>query len=200
LHPHDQYINRLLDEIESDSSVSQRSLAQRLGIALGLTNLLIRRLVHKGWVRVIQVKPNRLSYLLTPTGVVEKARMSRDSLQYSVRFYTDARKRIALRFATLSDDWPSERTDKVIAFFGSGEVAEIGYVCLQETDFTLGAVIDDHHRRRFFDVPLHSAEWLKCNGDGRVFERLVIMSFENTEGISRDLERLQFPSERVFWI
>ena len=42
-----------------------------MGIALGLTNLIIRRLVHKGWVRIIRIKPNRVRYLLTPAGMAE---------------------------------------------------------------------------------------------------------------------------------
>jgi hypothetical protein len=42
-----------------------------MGIALGLTNLLVRRLVHKGWVRIIRIKLNRVRYLLTPAGIAE---------------------------------------------------------------------------------------------------------------------------------
>ena len=42
-----------------------------MGIALGLINLLVRRLVRKGWVRIIRIKPNRVRYLLTPVGIAE---------------------------------------------------------------------------------------------------------------------------------
>src|SRR5450759_1891723 len=48
---------RILDAVESDHGVLQRSLAKELGIALGLTNLLVRRLVRKGWVPVIRCVP-----------------------------------------------------------------------------------------------------------------------------------------------
>ena len=146
VHSHDQHTHRLLSEIEAGQDLSQRSLARNLGIALGLTNLLVRRLVRKGWVRMIHIKPNRVSYLLTPTGIVEKARMSRDSLQYSVRFYAEARERIRDRFAELSAEWPSNNgsSEKRIVFLRTGEVAEIGYVCLQETDLQLVAAINDH--------------------------------------------------------
>jgi DNA-binding MarR family transcriptional regulator len=50
---HEHHSRRILDAFESDHGVSQRSLAKELGIALGLTNLLVKRLVRKGWVRVI---------------------------------------------------------------------------------------------------------------------------------------------------
>jgi DNA-binding MarR family transcriptional regulator len=56
---------------DKDDPRSQRSLSRDMGIALGLTNLIIRRLVHKGWVRIIRIKPNRVRYLLTPAGIAE---------------------------------------------------------------------------------------------------------------------------------
>lgn len=202
LRAHDHHTHRLLTELESGEHLSQRTLARRLGIALGLTNLLIRRLVRKGWVRVIHSRPNRVMYLLTPSGLAEKARMSRDSLQYSVRFYTEARQRIAARFAALSAELTAGgRDNKSIAFFGTGEVAEIGYVCLQETDLRLVGAVDDHGRSRFFDVPLYSQEWLQQDSAATLpFARLVVMSFENQNVISSALDGLGFPGERVFWI
>ena len=74
---HDHHTRRILTQIEAEDKISQRSLAKELGIALGLTNLLIRRIVKKGWVKVINVRPNRVRYLITPTGIAEKARITR---------------------------------------------------------------------------------------------------------------------------
>ena len=68
---HEHHSRRILDAFESDQGVSQRSLARQLGIALGPTNLLIKCLVRKGWVRVVHIKPNRVRYLVTPAGIAE---------------------------------------------------------------------------------------------------------------------------------
>jgi DNA-binding MarR family transcriptional regulator len=205
---HDQFTHRILTEIEADNRVSQRSLSSDLGIALGLTNLLVRRLVHKGWVRIVRMKPNRVRYLLTPAGIAEKARMSRVALQNSIRFYVDARDRIRERFATLSKALPGDGhgfddgpVAKRIVFFGSGEVAEVGYVCLQGTDLHLVAVIDDQGRERFFDVPVYDPALLHATDiNGRPFGRLVVMSFGETDKIRAQLEALAIPPGRVFWI
>jgi hypothetical protein len=129
--------------------------------------------------------------------------MSRAYLQYSVRFYGYARDRIRESFATLSSQWPDARSEesKPIVFFGTSEVAEIGYVCLQETDLALVGVIDDHGRRRFFDVPVHSEDDLRADGiNGRDFGRLVVMSFSDLDKIRLTLDRAQFPEHKVFWI
>jgi len=39
-----------LTEVGRDPGVTQRSLAKKLGVALGMTNLYLRRLVHKGYI------------------------------------------------------------------------------------------------------------------------------------------------------
>jgi DNA-binding MarR family transcriptional regulator len=203
VHSHDQHTHRLLTEIEGGEHLSQRSLAKNLGIALGLTNLILRRLIRKGWVRMIHIRPNRVSYLLTPTGIAEKARMSRDSLQYSIQFYAEARERIRDRFAALSAEWPEREggEGKQIVFFGTGEVAEIGYVCLQETDLHLVAAINDHPRTRFFDVPLYPSDRLSESTLADMsFGRLVVMSFNNGETIDGHLDALGLARDKVFWI
>jgi DNA-binding MarR family transcriptional regulator len=186
---HDQFTHRILTEIEADNRLSQRSLSRDMGIALGLTNLLVRRLVRKGWVRIIRIKPNRVRYLLTPAGIAEKARMSRLALQNSIRFYVDARDRIRERFATLSRELPGDGpVAKRIVFYGSGEVAEVGYVCLQGTGLQLVGVVDDQARERFFDVPVYDPPLLHAADiDGRSFGRLVVMSFGDTDKIRKQL-------------
>jgi DNA-binding MarR family transcriptional regulator len=202
----DHHIREILESLERDPSVSQRSLASRVGIALGLTNLLLKRLVVKGWVRVVHVRPNRVRYLLTPTGIAEKARMSRSYLQYSIRFYADARDRIRDSFATLSSELESEgenhSSPKRIVFYGTNEVAEIGYVCLQETNLELVGAIDDRGRRRFFNVPVHSESELTAEGiNGTSFDRLVVMALDGGAAeIRQALVRTGFPEHKTFWI
>ncbi len=200
----DQHFREILDVLDQDPTVSQRSLASQLGIALGLANLLIKRLVVKGWVRTVHVRPNRVRYLLTPAGIAEKARMSRAYFKYSVQFYAEARDRIRDSFATLSSQWPvneGEHLRKAIAFYGTSELAEIGYICLQETDLELVGVIDDRGRRRFFGVPVHSEADLREDGiEGRPFDRLVVMSFTDADAIRRALGGTGFPEQKIFWI
>jgi DNA-binding MarR family transcriptional regulator len=195
LDSHENHVHRILTEIDGGRPLSQRSLAQDLGIALGLTNLLIRRLVRKGWVRVVRIRRNRVRYLLTPTGLAEKARMSRLFLQNSVRFYMTARDRI--RESLASAGGPSTR----VVFYGAGEVAEIAYVCLQATDLKLVAVIADNVGQRFFGLPVHSGDDVGDGVVGRIpFDRLIVTSLENREATRAQLEALGVAPERVHWL
>jgi DNA-binding MarR family transcriptional regulator len=200
---YDRYSLRILDVVETDRGVTQRSLARDMGIALGLTNLLIKRLVRKGWMRVTHISPNRVRYLITPAGIVEKSRMSRDYLEASVQFYRQARDRVKQRFLELSTTWPSEGHDggKRIVFFGANEVAEIGYVCLVETDLRLVGVVDRERTGRFFDMPIASPDQLTGSAlQGQPYDRVVVMSFGDTEPITEQLRQLDIPMSRVFWL
>jgi len=205
LASHDQHTHKLLAAIEADQHQSQRSLARSLGIALGLTNLLLRRFVRKGWVRMIHIRPNRVRYLLTPTGIAEKTRMSRASLQYSVRFYADARNRIREQFVQIDSngkaDGGQEPDERRIVFLGAGEVAEIGYVCLQETELQLIGVIGDARRARFFNVPIYPlAELRGQHLGGEPFDWLLVMSFDDRERTAATLTAADVPLDRVHWL
>ena len=198
---HDEYTHQILDAFDAEPRISQRSLSRRLGIALGLTNLLIRRLVQKGWVRMVGIKPRRVRYLLTPTGISEKARMSQAAFQNAVNRYRVARDRIQTAFMRLSAEWPETDGSRKILFYGTGEVAEIGYICLQDTDFDLIGAIDDDERPRFFDLPVYSRESL-TNGllSSHPSTKLIVMSTGSTERIGSELKELGVPRERIVWI
>ena len=78
---------KLLEAVEQDSRVTQRSLASKLGIALGLTNIYLRRLVRKGYIKCVNVQSNRITYLITPRGIAEKARLTYEFMDYSLHLY-----------------------------------------------------------------------------------------------------------------
>jgi len=193
---------RILDAVESDQCVSQRSLASDLGIAVGLTNLLIKRLVRKGCVRVNNIKPNRVRYCITPTGLAEKARMSRAYFERSVDFYSQTRDRIRERFMSLSSQWVApEGAGKRIAFYGAGEVAEIGYICLAETDLHLVGVIDPVRRRPFFGLEVSAPEDVTgLQLGGQSFQWLAVMSFGDVDTLRDEIRAMGFRTDRVFWM
>src|SRR3990167_1327823 len=82
---------KLLTEISSGDSVTQRRLAKQYQLALGLTNYLMRRLVKKGYVKIVNLERRRLRYLLTPKGVAEKARLTYEYLECSLYLYRQLR-------------------------------------------------------------------------------------------------------------
>jgi EPS-associated MarR family transcriptional regulator len=95
----DEIHYRILKAIEEDPSMSQRDLAAHLGVSLGKTNYCLRELVKMGWVKAGNFKsnPNKgiYAYLLTPSGVKEKARITMRFLQRKMEEYGRIKQEIA---------------------------------------------------------------------------------------------------------
>lgn len=66
--------------LENNPEMTQRELAQALGVSLGAANYCLKALVEKGWVKFesFQNNPNKLGYLylLTPMGMSAKAALT----------------------------------------------------------------------------------------------------------------------------
>ena len=73
----DEYRYKILKLVADNSKISQRELAEALGISLGKTNYCIKALIEKGSLKVSNFKnsKNKLAYmyLLTPSGIEEKS-------------------------------------------------------------------------------------------------------------------------------
>ena len=66
----------LINIIGAELISTQRDLSRHLNLSLGLTNMLIRRLIAKGYIRIRQLNKRKVEYILTPKGFTEKMRKS----------------------------------------------------------------------------------------------------------------------------
>ena len=73
----------LIQELSRNPDSTQRELSINAGLSLGMTNILLKRLVRKGYVKIRQLDWNKTRYLLTLKGSMEKARKS-----YAYAFHT----------------------------------------------------------------------------------------------------------------
>ena len=117
----------VLTAVEGDSRLSQRALARRLGIALGLVNAYLKRCVKKGYIKVKQIPPNRYGYYLTPKGFSEKSRLTVKYLSISFGFFRQAREQCREEIhRAWASGWRS------IALVGAGDLADIAALCARE--------------------------------------------------------------------
>lgn len=85
----------ILEAIEGHNRLTQRHLAQQMGIALGLANSYLKRCVNKDLVRILHAPANRYIYHLTPHGCAEKRRLTAQHLTRSFEFYRKAGRSLA---------------------------------------------------------------------------------------------------------
>src|SRR5688572_8610597 len=139
---------RLLEAVHEDGRVTQRGLASKLGIALGLANVYLKRMVHKGFIKVVNVQPNRITYLVTPRGIAEKARLTYEFMDYSLHLYGEVRQH--LRTALQHCAAVGQR----VAICGRGEAAELAYLSLKESGLEPVAVFDKEGGHDFLGMPV----------------------------------------------
>jgi DNA-binding MarR family transcriptional regulator len=138
----------VLDAVHSNASVTQRSMAKELGIALGLANSYLKRCVRKGWIKVNQAPPNRYAYYLTPKGFAEKSRLTAEYLSSSFTFFRRARNQCEDALAhCVQHDW------RRVALVGRSELAEIAALCNSEYGLDL-VLVDGADDAKFFSLPV----------------------------------------------
>jgi DNA-binding MarR family transcriptional regulator len=176
---HDLRTLKILEEIEKEKTPSQRYLAGKLNISLGLVNSFIKRLAQKGLFKVKNIPKNRVKYILTPKGAAEKTRLTYKYIQYSFQFYKSAREKLRILFYGLT-----KNGNKKIVFYGAGDLAEIAYISLIEVPIELVAVIDDNKAGEIFmDFVITGSDYLSTI----YFDKIIITSIDNTENILKSI-------------
>jgi DNA-binding MarR family transcriptional regulator len=127
-----------LEEVSKNHQISQRALSERLGVALGLTNLYLKRLIKKGYIKVKGIPGKRYLYYLTPTGFTEKTTLSIRYMQFSWNFFQGIRAQWRDQFRQLQAEGV-----KQVVLCGTGELAELAYLSLRESGLQVAAVVDD---------------------------------------------------------
>ena len=204
--PHvDLYTRLILDEISAGRAGSQRSVAQHLGIALGRANSLMRDLIDRGWVEPRPDAPSARHYVLTAAGRKQLASLTRRHMDETVAVYASTRQRLVDLFAAVSATCHGKRREgdasKRVAFYGAGDVAEIGYAALRQTDLTLVAVVDDERRGKFFEHAIQSSAQLAGSEIAGVsFERLIVMMVNPAPQVGSALRARAVPRDRICWL
>ena len=135
----------LLNEVTHSPDVTQRDLSKRIGVALGLTNLMLRRLTKKGYIKIVNIQKSRLRYLITPQGLMEKARLTHDYIEYSLFFYRRVRTFLRERLSQLA-----QQGHRRFLLWGTGELAEIAFLTIHEMGLELTSVAEDPPDRSHF--------------------------------------------------
>ena len=85
MNPQQQAHFRVLQILTEHPEINHCELAQRLGVSLGKTNYLLNALIEKGWIKIgnfrqSESKLKKVAYLLTPSGIRQRIRLTQDYL------------------------------------------------------------------------------------------------------------------------
>jgi len=135
--PTQKHLDTLL-ELKENPSVSQRSLAHKLNISLGLTNAILQNLIHRGWVKVQKMTGRKILYLITPQGITRATNLVYDRFRETQNYYQYTKE---LLTSYLTDLYNQGKRRAVI--YGTNQLAEITYLSLLDSPLKLHSIITD---------------------------------------------------------
>lgn len=140
----------ILDVIDREKNVSQRSIARHLGVALGLANSYLKRCARKGLIKISAAPAHRYLYYLTPKGFAEKGRLTAQYLSFSLSFYRKAGDSCLRVFDQCeANGW------KRLLLCGESDLAEIATLRAMERDIVIVGIYDAASERdRFLNRPV----------------------------------------------
>jgi DNA-binding MarR family transcriptional regulator len=181
----------LLQELEKNPIVSQRELSNKFGIALGVTNACLKRMVHRGWIRISSLNHHKIGYFLTPKGFTEKAKLTLHLISWTVQHYSTLKDIIGERLLEMQNKGVER-----IVFYGVSDEMEIAYVTLQGLNLKLVGIVEDEekmNRKEVFGFELKRLNQIEILKPDAVLITSLIGQDEKKEKLGKflDLQRVQ---------
>jgi len=169
----------LLHAIEQKDDISQRHLAQEMGVALGLANSYLKRCVKKGWIKMTTAPANRYLYYVTPTGFAEKARLTASFFSTSLTLFRQSGNEYSDVFERCVNHGHAR-----VLLGGLSDLTEIAIMRALQTKIEIvGIYQPNSQRNEFFGVPVCSKD-IECD----TFDVVVMSSMEQTRELVGELE------------
>ena len=173
----------LLQAIEQKDDISQRHLAQEMGVALGLANSYLKRCVKKGWIKMTTAPANRYLYYLTPNGFSEKARLTAEFFTTSLALF----KQSGDEYSGVFKECSVASLNRVL-LVGLSDLTEIALMRSFQSDVTVVAIYQPNSpRKEFFGVPVFT-KLIECGSLTNDIDVIVLSSMEQTNELLTELE------------
>lgn len=184
----------LLDLLEKDTSLTQRSLSSLLKISVSMVNTYLEDFVSKQWMTRHQISRKSVTYSITKEGVEAKKLLNLHYFKASQGLYRNASLNIKTFLSALK-----EKGFQHILFYGAGEVTRIFLRTIQEEPslgLTVLGLIDDDKKKTgttFLGVPILSFSSLKSMS----FDGVLIASYNHGQQMIQNLVQLGISSSKI---
>ena len=180
----------ILSEVQLTPDTSQRKLAKNLGVSLGVTNLLLRNLARKGYIRIVKAGWRRWLYALTPAGFSRKIQLMAAYINRFLGHYQQIRSVLREEMGSLA-----LHIESSVAIYGTGDFAELIYLGLKE----LGIeevdifVLENIPGRRFLGMPIRNVSVMQPE----YYDRVIVGDLDNVKSDCAELFAHGVTSEQL---
>lgn len=112
----------VLAHIHQHEQVKQRDIAGAIGLSLGMTNAILKRLAGKGFITMRRINSRNIHYLVTPTGVDVIAKRSYRYLRRTVGHIVRYKERMRTLFREAAADPPEGRGVRTVVLVGESDL------------------------------------------------------------------------------
>jgi len=172
--PKTKHLDTLL-ELKQNPSLTQRSLAHRLNISLGLTNSILQNLIRRGLIKAKKMAGRKILYLITPKGMVQATNFIYDRVRETQHYYQYTKDLLTTHFTNLYD-----KGARKAVIYGTDQLAEITYLSLLDSPLKLHSIIADDpasSKKKFLgNEVLTLSEFVQKISQPPVPENLIILS------------------------
>ncbi len=168
-------------ELKQNPTITQRSLAHRLNVSLGLTNAILQNLIHRGWIKAKKLTGRKILYLITPQGMARATNLIYDRFRETQNYYQYTKE---LLTSYLTDLYHQGKRGVVI--YGTNQLAEITYLSLLDSPLKLQSILSDDpsspSKKKFLGHQvLTLSEFAQKYSENLPPENLILLSTANQE-------------------
>ena len=186
--PTKKHLDTLL-ELKENPSLSQRSLAHKLNISLGLTNSILQNLIHRGLIKAQKMTGRKILYLVTPQGMANVSRLMYNRFQETLHYYHYTKDLLTAYLIKLY-----QQGEEAINIYGTGQLAEITYYAGISTPLKLNDIIsDDPSKEKFLGHEVLTLsdfieKYSKALSE-KSQKKLVIISTVNPDKLQQEIKK-----------
>lgn len=191
-----QHELKTLLEIKDNPSVTQRSLAHKLKISLGLTNSILKNLINRGWIKAKKDTGRKLLYIITPQGMANVSRLMYTRFQETLHYYHYTKDLLTAYLIKLY-----QQGEKTVNIYGTSQLAEITYYAGISTSLKLNAIItDDPSKEKFLGQQTISIEKFLSqysNYNNLSNQKIIILSTNNLKKLTKEISKYKNISKNI---
>lgn len=120
-----------MSEIVGNEKVTQRELSKKMGVSVSTVNVLINKMIREGLIKMTQVSQKQVFYMLTPAGMMEKAKKTVGYLKIHYRVIYETKERIKEILSELSQTY-----DAILVWINDCDMKEIIRISIDEFKFS----------------------------------------------------------------
>ena len=179
---------RALEEIDQNPELTQRQLSRKMGVALGVGNLLLKNLAKKGYIKVTHLSWKRWIYVVTPKGMTRKLNLTLAYIESFLGHYRRVKKILKENLNSLTLNKESR-----VAIIGTGELAELAYLALLDIGVDeIDIYGDEDDKSIFLGMDVMYVNNMEVNG----YSKIVVTS-EDIGSVHTVLKEKSYDSNKI---